>query len=88
VPTFREIGYDITMGVYYMVIGPKGLSPEIVSKLHDAFKKGMGEPVFIEAMKARGFDVSYEGSEDLKRRLKKDYEQNAKLVDMLKLKSK
>ena len=88
VPTFREIGYDITMGVYYMVIGPKGLSPEIVSKLHDAFKKGMGEPVFIEAMKARGFDVSYEGSEDLGRRLKKDYEQNAKLVDLLKLKSK
>ncbi len=84
VPTFREIGYDITMGVYYVVIGPKGLSPEIVVKLHDAFKKAMEEPVFIEAMKARGFDVSYEGSEDIKRRLKKDYEQNAKLADMLK----
>jgi len=85
VPTFREIGYDITMGVYYMVIGPKGLSPEIVAKLHDAFKKAMEEPVFIEAMKARGFDVSYEGTEDIKKRLMRDYEQNAKLVEILKL---
>ncbi len=86
VPTFREVGYDITMGVYYVVIGPKGLSPEIVAKLHDAFKKAMGEPVFIEAMKARGFDISYEDSENLKKRLMKDYEQNAKLVEILKLK--
>jgi tripartite-type tricarboxylate transporter receptor subunit TctC len=86
VPTFREIGYDITMGVYYMVIGPKAVSPEIVAKLHDAIKKAMEEPVFIEAMKARGFDVSYEGTGDLKKRLMKDYEQNAKLVDILKLK--
>ena len=88
VPTFKESGYDITMGIYALVIGPVGLSPQIVSILHDAFKKAMEEPVFIEAMKPRGFDVSYEGPEDLKRRLNKDYEQNAKLVDMLKLKSK
>ena len=26
-PTAKELGYEITMGVYYMLIGPKGLSP-------------------------------------------------------------
>ena len=85
-PTFREIGYDVTMGVYYLILGPKGLAPATVSMLHDAFKKGMDEESFVKAMKARGFDIAYEGTEDIKKRLMKDYEQNAKLVDILKLK--
>jgi len=87
-PTFREIGHDITMGVYYLVIGPKGLSPQIVPMLHDALKKAMEDPIFPTAMEARGFEVSYEGPQDLKKRLIRDYEDNAKLVDLLKLKGK
>lgn len=83
VPTFRELGYDVTLGVYYLVIGPKGLAPGIVTALHDAFKKAMEEDAFINAMKARGFDVAYEGTGDIKKRLLRDYEQNAKLVDIL-----
>jgi len=87
-PTFREIGYDITMGVYYLVIGPKGLSSQIVSMLHDSLKKAMEDPIFPTAMEARGFEVSYEGPQDIKKRLMRDYESNAKLVEILKLKGK
>ena len=85
-PTFREIGYDITMGVYYMVIGPKGLSSSIASVLHDVLRKAIDDPIFVNAMKTSGFDVAYEGPGDLKKRLLRDYEQNAKLVELLKLK--
>jgi len=88
VPTFKESGYDITMGVYYLVLGPKGLSPEIVSKLHEAFKKGMEDPIFTKPMIGKGFDISYEGPEDLKKRLFQDYEANGKLVERLDLKGK
>jgi len=87
-PTFRQIGYDITMGVYYLVIGPKGLSSHIVSILHDALKKAMEDPIFPTAMEARGFEVSYEGPQELKNRLLRDYEINAKLVELLQLKGK
>lgn len=83
VPTFRELGYDVTLGVYYVVIGPKGVPPGIVSMLHDAFKKAMDEEAFVKAMKARGFDVAYEGTSAIRDRLVRDYEQNAKLVDIL-----
>jgi len=87
-PAFKELGYDITMGVYYLVLGPKGLSPEIVSMLHDALKKAMEDPIFKNAMESQGFVIAYEGPEDIKRRLMRDYEQNAKLVEALDLKGK
>lgn len=87
-PTFKEIGYDITMGVYYLVIGPKGLSSQIVSILHDAIKNAMEDPIFKKPMEAKGFEISYEGPQDLKKRLMQDYERNAKFVDLLKLKGK
>jgi tripartite-type tricarboxylate transporter receptor subunit TctC len=85
-PTFKEIGYEITMGVYYLVIGPKGLSPQIVSMLHDALKKAMEDPIFRKPMQAKGFEISYEGPQELKNRLRKDFEVNAKLVELLNLK--
>ena len=32
------------------IAGPKGMDPEVVKVLHDAFKKGMDEPSYAEAM--------------------------------------
>lgn len=87
-PTFKELGYDIVMGVYYLVIGPKGLDPEIVSMLHEALKKAMEDSIFKKPMESQGFQISYEGPEDIKKRLMHDYQQNAKLVELLNLKGK
>jgi tripartite-type tricarboxylate transporter receptor subunit TctC len=83
-PTAKELGYDIIMGVYYLLIGPKGLSPQIVTLIHDAAKKSMEDPIFIKPMETRGFDISYDGPQDLKKRLVRDYEGNAKFADLLK----
>lgn len=85
-PTFKEIGYDITSAVYYLVIGPKGLPSQILTMLHEALKKAMEDPIFAKPMEGKGFYVSYEGPQELKRRLMRDYEINAKFVDLLKLK--
>jgi tripartite-type tricarboxylate transporter receptor subunit TctC len=85
-PTAKELGHDITMGVYYLLIGPKGLSPQIVTLIHDAAKKSIEDPIFIKPMEARGFDISYEGPQGLKKRLMQDYEGNAKFADLLKVK--
>jgi tripartite-type tricarboxylate transporter receptor subunit TctC len=86
VQTFREVGYDIAMTTYYPIIGPKGLPPNILAKLHDTFKKSMEDPLFVNAMEANAYPIAYEGPEDLKKRLISDYELNAKLVEMFNLK--
>ena len=83
-PTAKELGHDITMGVYYLLIGPKGLSPQIVTLIHDSAKKSMEDPIFTKPMEARGFDIAYEGPQDLRKRLVRDYEGNAKFADLLK----
>jgi len=87
-PSSLELGYDITMPVTYMFMGPKGLAPQVVNILHDAFKKGMKDPLFENPIQKHGFVLAYEGPQDLKKRLLKEYEQNRKLVDLLNLRSK
>jgi len=82
-PTFREIGYDVVFDSYACMIGPKGMAPSIVKILHDAFRKGMGGPEFLDAMKAQGLALYYQGPEDLKKTLLRDYEKNAKIVKQI-----
>lgn len=87
-PTLREAGYDIVMSVYYLVVGPKDLPPKALEMLHQAFKKAIEDPIFIKAMETNAYTVAYEGPQDLKNRLIRDYEQNAKLVDLFNLRQK
>jgi len=87
-PCSKELGYDIIMAVTSFFIGPKGIPPQIVSILHDALKKGMEDPIFEKPIKAQGFEISYMAPEDLKKHLMKEYEEYAKLVELLDLKGK
>ena len=87
-PTFKELGYDITLAAYYLIIGPKDLPPQIFSSLHDAFKKGMEDPAFTNVIKEKGYEIQYQGPQEIKSRLMKDYENSQKLVEVLGLKSK
>jgi tripartite-type tricarboxylate transporter receptor subunit TctC len=86
-PTFREIGYDVVFDSYACMIGPKGMPANIISILHEAFKKAMADPVFTEPMKAQGLELFYQGPDDLRRTLMRDYENNALLVKQIGLKA-
>ena len=48
VPTLLELGYGITAPSLISIVGPKGLSPQVVETLHGAFKKAMEDPDFIK----------------------------------------
>ena len=87
-PTFKELGYDITLGVYYPLIVPKGTPKPVVQTLHDAFKKALAEPSFVELMKKSDIDIEYQGPEAITRELWTSFEQNGKLVEYLGLKKK
>ena len=87
-PTFKEKGFDITLGAYYLIFGPKGLPPQILTTVHDSLKKAMEDPVFTKPMQESGFAIVYEGPEETKNRLMRDFEQCKKLVETLNLKEK
>ncbi len=44
VPCVKELGYDMAPLSVFGIIGPKGLSPQIVNTLNDAFKKALDDP--------------------------------------------
>jgi tripartite-type tricarboxylate transporter receptor subunit TctC len=83
VPTAKESGVDMTASIYHSIIGPKGLSPEIVSALHDIFKRAMNDPTFRKPMENKGYIFTYEGSGDLKKRLLEEYETYGNIIQQI-----
>jgi len=50
VPTLKETGIDMVSNGPSGIAGPKGMDPAVVKVLHDAFRKGMEEPLYKDAM--------------------------------------
>jgi tripartite-type tricarboxylate transporter receptor subunit TctC len=49
-PTLKEVGIDIVQNSPFGIAAPRGTPPEVVKKLHDAFKKAMEEPSYVQAL--------------------------------------
>ncbi len=52
VPTLKELGYGFVSETYHSILGPAGLSVEVVKKLEDAFVKGTETIEFKKAMES------------------------------------
>jgi tripartite-type tricarboxylate transporter receptor subunit TctC len=50
VPTVKELGYKVVHNNLMVIVGPKGMDPQVVKILQDAFHKAQDDPIFIEAM--------------------------------------
>jgi len=50
VPTLKELGIDVVQNSPFGIGAPRGTPPETVKKLHDAFKKAMEEPSYVQAL--------------------------------------
>jgi tripartite-type tricarboxylate transporter receptor subunit TctC len=83
VPTFKELGYDITMTTYTVLIGPKTLPIDVVSKIQEVYRKVSEDSTFLKFMEAQGFTVHYESTKDLKNRLWTDYNTNKNLFERI-----
>jgi tripartite-type tricarboxylate transporter receptor subunit TctC len=49
-PTLKELGLDIVQNSPFGIGAPRGTPPEVVSRLHDAFKKAMDDPSYTQAL--------------------------------------
>ncbi len=84
-PTFRELGYYITLAPYYFVATPKNVSDDILNFLHDAFKKATETDSFRRFVDDNSLVLDYAGPEELARQLRLDYEFYAEIVKKLNL---
>jgi tripartite-type tricarboxylate transporter receptor subunit TctC len=84
VPTVKEQGIDFVMGQWRGLAAPKGTPPDVINKLHDAFKKGMNDPVFIKNAKDMVVNLSYLDPEAFGKLMAYDDEFYGKLVKEIK----
>lgn len=63
IPTLKELGHDIVVTSPIGLIGPRGMEPAIVTRLHDAFRKAMSDPAYVRVMEQNDQVPEYLGSE-------------------------
>jgi tripartite-type tricarboxylate transporter receptor subunit TctC len=85
VPTLKEVGIDMVSNSPYGLGGPKGMAPEIVKILHDAFKKGLDEPSNVAAMTQLDQERFYLDSEDYRAFAMQQIVQEKRMVEELQL---
>ncbi len=67
VPTLKELGYPFVFESPYGLVGPKGMPPAVVKKLHDAFKVAMDDPASMALLAKFDKVPRYLGSEDYRK---------------------
>ena len=85
VPTLKEVGIEMVINSPYGLGGPKGMAPEIVKVLHDAFKKGLDEPSNVAVMTQLDQERFYLDSEDYRAFAMQQIVQEKRIVEELQL---
>jgi tripartite-type tricarboxylate transporter receptor subunit TctC len=84
VPTVKEQGIDFAMGMWRGLAAPKGTPPDVIKKLHDAFKLGMEDPAFKKTASDMAVNLAYLGPEAFGKLMANDHEFYGKLVKEIK----
>lgn len=63
-PTVKELGVDTVSNSPFGLVGPKGMSPQVVKTLHDAFKRSLDDPEYLKLLAQLDQPGWYQSSED------------------------
>jgi len=87
VPTFKEVGLEpVNRMAYYGILGPKGLPPEVVNKIHDAVVKVLQDPAVRRRIEDTGSLIIGNTPQQFAEQIKAEYAVYKKVVDQAKLK--
>jgi len=83
VPTARELGWDVSNGVWYLFAAPKGTPAATIRYLHDAAKAAIEDPKFVENMTGRGVDIDYRPGDALRADLWREYKSHTEILNRI-----
>lgn len=55
VPTVKELGHDVTVYSPFGIVGPKGMDPAVVARLHGAFTRAASDPAYQKVLEDYDF---------------------------------
>ncbi len=83
VPTLKELGFPIVAMSPYGIGGPRGMAPAVVTMLHDAFRKAMFDPVFINEIAKYDQELDYLGPAEYGAWLREQYAREKQVVERM-----
>jgi len=83
VPTLKELGHGIVAQSPYGLAGPRGLPPQTVQVLHDAFKTAMNDPQHVAELAKYDQELTYLGPEEYGRAMRDAYAAEKRTVERL-----
>jgi tripartite-type tricarboxylate transporter receptor subunit TctC len=69
VPSISEFGSPFDVEVPMGFVGPKGMDPTVVRRLHDAFKKASEDPGVLDVYRKSDIDHRFAGGDELRKSL-------------------
>lgn len=83
VPTFREQGYDVIVGNWTAIMGPKGLNPAQVAYWEDLLERTFNHPAWKSMLDADALEHDFRKSQPAREMLVKDYESERRMLTEL-----
>jgi tripartite-type tricarboxylate transporter receptor subunit TctC len=82
-PTLKELGLDIVQNSPFGIAAPRDTPPDVVKKLHDAFKKAMEDPSYVQALNRYDMLPDYMDSAQYRRFAQETFAREKALVEKL-----
>jgi tripartite-type tricarboxylate transporter receptor subunit TctC len=83
VPTLRDLGYGLSAASPYGLVGPRGLTPEVVAILHQAFRTALYDPTHVAELERFDQEVAYLDSEAYGRAMREAFAFEKRAVERL-----
>ncbi|MBX9595108.1 MAG: tripartite tricarboxylate transporter substrate binding protein, partial [Roseomonas sp.] len=79
-PTLRQAGVPVANSSPYGLAGPKGMDPEIVATLHDAFRDALRDPAHLAILERFNMPLMYANGADYARYAREFYAEDSAMV--------
>jgi tripartite-type tricarboxylate transporter receptor subunit TctC len=86
VPTFKELGYPLSVPIFYGIAGPAGIPADVVAAWEAAAQDMMKTPAFKDLMGKLKSTASYQGSRDFSSTIVTVHREMGRLIPQLGLK--
>ena len=80
VPTLRDQGYDIVMGNWTAIMGPKGLTPAQIAFWEELLERTFNHPAWKGMLEAEALEADFKGAQAMRELLVRDYELERRML--------
>ena len=81
VPTLKELGYKVQLTFWLGIVGPKGIAPERLEILQNAFKKAMEAKSFHKLLQRFEMTPTYKSGKDFKAMVFNHYDAMKEVIE-------